>query len=108
MKENYIALLSMVIGWNILSYWTGIHWIGYAALAIGFIGIISENFTNRFIKITHGIFRVIFQILQKIYLTMLYFFVITPIALFKRKKQKSQSPWFSPEKKDLQQFEKLW
>lgn len=108
MKDKYIALLSMVIGWNILSYWTGIHWIGYVALTIGFIGIISENFTNRLINITHGIFRIVFQFVQKIFLSILYFIVITPIALIKRKNQKTQDTWFTPEKKELQQFEKLW
>lgn len=108
MKDKYIALLSMVIGWNILSYWTGIPWIGYIALAIGFTGIISETFTSLLINIIHTIFRVVFQVVQKIFLTLMYFLVITPIALIKRKNQKKLDSWYTPEKKKLQQFEKMW
>lgn len=108
MKENYISLLSLVIGWNILSYWTGIHWIGYTALIIGFIGIVSETFTNRLIAIIHNIFKWIFHLLQKIILTMIYFLIVTPIALVKRKDKKNNSTWIIPVEKSTHQFEKMW
>jgi hypothetical protein len=39
------------------------------ALAIGFAGIVSEKFAVKTIQIIHGVFKFIFNILQKVMLS---------------------------------------
>lgn len=99
----------MVIGWNILSYWTGIHWIGYVALLVGFLGIASEKFAEKLIYYVHALLTHVFTFLQKILLGIIYYLVFTPIALLKRNEKKSENPhWISPVTKDGTQLEKMW
>ncbi len=99
----------MVIGWNILSYWTGIHWIGYVALLIGFLGIASEKFAEKLISYVHTALRFVFSFLQKILLGIVYYLVFFPIALLKREEKKSENNnWITPVSKDSSQLEKLW
>lgn len=108
MKNTYLPLLSMVIGWNILSYWTGIHWIGYVALGLGFLGIASEKFAQKPVQYIHTALVFVFSFLQKILLSIVYFLVFTPIALIKKKENKVKENWISPTTKDNSQLEKLW
>lgn len=108
MKNTYLSLLSMVIGWNILSYWTGIHWIGYAALGLGFIGIASEKTAQTLVHYIHTALTFIFSFLQKTLLSIIYFLVFTPVAIVRRKENKLKENWISPTAKDNSQLEKLW
>lgn len=110
MKSTYISLLSMVIGWNILSYWTGIHWIGYIALGIAFIGIISEKFAEKFVAGIHTIFKKIFYFIQTISLTMIYYLLITPISILKKSsKNKEQIQiWKTINSDKKNSLEKMW
>lgn len=98
----------MVIGWNILSYWTEIFWIGYIALAIGFLGIVSEKFAHKTMQIVHGVFKFLFNILQKILLSIIYFLVFSPIALIKKKKISPENYWIIPNKTTGDDLKKLW
>lgn len=108
MKNTYAALLSMIIGWNILSYWTGIHWIGYVALTLGFMGIASEKFAEKLVDYIHTGLVFLFGILQKILLSFVYFLVFTPIAMLKSRTKEDNKIWFIPEQKDVSQLKKLW
>lgn len=98
----------MVIGWNILSYWTGIFWIGYFALVIGFLGIVSEKFAIKTVQIIHGVFKFIFNIVQKLLLTFVYFLVLSPIALLKKKSTSSDNHWITPGPTVGSDLKKLW
>lgn len=98
----------MVIGWNILSYWTGIFWIGYFALTIGFLGIVSEKFAHKTIQIIHGVFKFLFNIIQKVMLTIVYFLVFSPIALIKKKSKPSDIHWIIPESTSGSDLKKMW
>lgn len=99
----------MVIGWNILSYWTGIHWIGIAALIIGFAGIISEKFAQKVVNLIHQTFSYIFDFIQKVILTIIFIFVITPIAFLRRREKISKkSSWIKMASKSPEQLRKMW
>ena len=98
----------MVIGWNILSYWTGIFWIGYFALTIGFLGIASEKFAQKTMQIVHSVFKFIFNIVQKIMLTIVYLLVFSPIAIIKKKKISSENHWITPNATTGADLKKLW
>lgn len=104
----YKPLLSLVIGWNILAYWTGIHWIGYIALLAGFAGIVSETFAEKLMLYIHSILLFIFSLLQKVFITFIYFLIITPISILKRRGKRPIQKWFHPTQKDSSQLEKLW
>lgn len=108
MKNTYLSLLSMVIGWNILSYWTGIHWIGYTALGLGFLGIASEKFAQKLVHYIHTVLIFIFSFLQKILLSIVYFLIFTPIAFLRKKENAQKENWIFPASKDSTQLEKLW
>jgi len=107
-QSTYKSLLSLVIGWNILAYWTGFHWIGYIALIVGFIGIASEAFAQELISIIHVILVYIFSTIQKVLITFIYFLIITPISILKRRVKQTNSNWIPPSQKDSSQLEKLW
>lgn len=108
MKSMYVSLLSIVIGWSVLAFVTDINWIAYIALAIGFIGIISEKFAQKFTQFTHSIFQFIFNWIQRLLLTFIYIFVFTPISILKKDDKKSGSFWLSPEKQNKSQLKNLW
>ena len=114
MKESntnnhpYLPLLSMVIGWNLLSYLTGMFWIGYLALAIGFAGIVSEKIAVKTIQIIHGVFKFIFNIVQKVMLSIVYFLVFSPIALLKKKNLTSENHWIIPKSTLGSDLKKPW
>ncbi|MCO5233565.1 MAG: hypothetical protein LC105_08205 [Chitinophagales bacterium] len=108
MKENvYLPLLSLVIGWSLLAFITGLEWISYIALFIGMIGILSEKLAKKIMGYIHLLIQFIFQTFQKILLTLIYYLVFFPISLLNKKKNELNT-WIEVHPKENKQLEKLW
>ncbi|MCO5231986.1 MAG: hypothetical protein M9958_12620 [Chitinophagales bacterium] len=107
MKNTYALLLSLVIGWSTLGFISGHIWIAYLAVAVGFIGIISESFAKKFLFYIHLILQFVFQILQKAILTILYYTVFTFVA-FVNKNKNHHNNWLDVKEKGNKQLERLW
>ncbi len=108
MNDTYKSLLSMVIGLSVLSYLIHVHWIAYTILTIAFLGIISEKFALGFIKTIHKIASFIFSLIQKILLIIVYYLIITPISLIKRRGETANTVWITPDSKDADQLKNMW
>ncbi|MCO5247467.1 MAG: hypothetical protein M9887_00740 [Chitinophagales bacterium] len=108
MKDTYKSLLSMLVGWCLLSFITKIEWISYIAVALAFGGLISERFAEKFMKIVHKIIHLVFNSIQKILLAIVYYLVITPIALMKKNETKEGNFWHIHKNTTSEQLKKLW
>ena len=109
MKDNiYKSILSMLVGWSLLSFITQIDWIAYIAVAIAFLAIAYEKFAIRLVDVLHSVFILIFTFIQKALLTIIFYLIVSPISLLKRDKEQKKEIWHSPEKTNIQQLKKLW
>lgn len=108
MNEVYKKLLSMTIGLNILSYWTGKHWIGYTIIVIAILGLFSEKLLVHFFKAIDSILSFVFNNLQKLLLAIIFYTVITPISILKRRAETKNNHWVKSSNKDNQQLKKMW
>ena len=108
MEHSYKSLLSLVLGTIVLAWISGYDQILIAGLFIGFIGLISPKTGEKIMYFIHQILTIIFSILQKVLLTILYFFLFTPLAFLKRRSRKESPKWIYPASKNISQIEKMW
>jgi hypothetical protein len=91
-QQIYQPIVGMVIGFSILSYLLQQPIIAYIVLATAFISLVSERVGGLLVRTVHAIISFVFGWLLKAILATIYFLLLTPIALF-RKKQPKEDGW---------------
>jgi|GEM_PF-5753823 len=107
-RQTYQQILGMVIGLSVLSYISRQPYISYFALSIGFLSIASERFARAWVHYTHKILVAVFGFILKLILGVIYYVIITPIGIIKRKEKKHEGWQGISRKEDPEQMKYTW
>jgi hypothetical protein len=90
-NESYKTILIIVLGLIVLSLvWHSIYFI-YAALVVGFLSAFSQTIANTIHCIWMKLAKVLSYIMPNIILGILFYLVLSPIALLQRFLKKNKS-----------------
>jgi predicted membrane protein len=83
-KNPYLSILLICTALLLLYLWTSYLWLPYLILLISISSLISATIAQKIDQLWMGFARLLNLFVPKILLTLIFFFLLTPIALLAR------------------------